>query len=30
LRTTDCFSPRFAGLVSVSNGWDDVQRLNHA
>jgi len=30
LRATYSFSPKIVGLVSVTNGWDDVQRLNHA
>ncbi len=30
LRATYSFSRKIAAMVSVTNGWDDVQRLNHA
>jgi hypothetical protein len=30
LRATYSFNNKIAGMVSVTNGWDDVQRLNHA
>ena len=30
LRTTYAFSRKITGMVSLTNGWDDVQRLNHA
>jgi len=30
LRATYSFNNKIAAMVSVTNGWDDVQRLNHA
>ena len=30
LRATYAFNPTITAMVSVTNGWDDVQRLNHA
>jgi hypothetical protein len=30
LRATYSLSPKISGMVAVTNGWDEVQRLNHA
>src|SRR5581483_3878826 len=30
IRATYAFNSRVSGLASVTNGWDDVQRINHA
>jgi Putative beta-barrel porin-2, OmpL-like. bbp2 len=30
VKATYAFTPRITAMVSLTNGWDDVQRLNHA